>query len=70
MTSFDLRVSAIQFAVVVALVTAGAIGCMVLLDPRAQAFWGARFSELGTAARLLADGIAQAVETLPYPGKP
>ena len=30
---------------------------IVLLDPRAQAFWGAKFSDLGTAARALANNV-------------
>ncbi len=63
MSPFAFRDSLVQLAVVVVLVGAGSLGLMVLLDPRAQAFWGARFGELGTAVRLLADA-------LPYPGKP
>ena len=63
MSSFALRAPLIQFALVVTLAAAGALGIMVLLDPRAQAFWGTRFNEFGTAVRLL-------VDALPYPGKP
>ncbi len=63
MSSFAFRDSLLQLAVVVVLVGAGSLGVMVLLDPRAQAFWGARSNELGTAIRLFADA-------LPYPGKP
>jgi hypothetical protein len=36
-----------------AVVAALAVGLLVLLDPRAQAFWGAKFSDLGTGARAL-----------------
>jgi preprotein translocase subunit SecG len=50
---FSFRDSAITFAFMVAVVAALAVGVLVLLDPRSQAFWGAKFSDLGTAARAL-----------------
>jgi hypothetical protein len=50
---FSFRDSAITFAFMTAVVAALAVGLLVLLDPRAQAFWGAKFSDLGTAARAL-----------------
>jgi len=50
---FSFRDSAITFAFATAVVAALAVGLLVLLDPRAQAFWGAKFSDLGTAARAL-----------------
>jgi hypothetical protein len=50
---FSFRDSAITFAFMTAVAAALAVGLLVLLDPRAQAFWGARFSDLGTGARAL-----------------
>jgi len=50
---FSFRDSAITFAFMTAVVAVLAVGLLVLLDPRAQAFWGAKFSDLGTAARAL-----------------
>ncbi len=40
------RASVISFVVTSVLATAAAIGLFVLLDPRAQAFWGSRAGEL------------------------
>lgn len=45
------RGSVISFVVTTAVATAAAMGLFVLLDPRAQAFWAARISELITALR-------------------
>ena len=45
------RSSVISFAVTTVLATAAATGLFVLLDPRAQAFWGSRIQELITAVR-------------------
>jgi hypothetical protein len=50
---FSFRDSSITFAFMTAVVAALAVGLLVLLDPRAQAFWGAKFSDLGTATRAL-----------------
>jgi hypothetical protein len=50
---FSFRDSSITFAFTTAVVAALAVGLLVLLDPRAQAFWGAKFSDLGTATRAL-----------------
>jgi hypothetical protein len=47
------RASVISFVVTSALATAGATGLFVLLDPRAQAFWGSRLSDLVNALRAL-----------------
>jgi hypothetical protein len=47
------RSSVLSFVVTAAVVTAGAVGLFVLLDPRAQAFWGSRFSDLVNAVRAL-----------------
>jgi hypothetical protein len=41
-------------AVVVAVVLASTV-LLVLLDPRSQAWWGDRFSEVGTFVRQLVD---------------
>ena len=49
----SFRDSAITFAFMTALVAVLAVGLLVLLDPRSQTFWGAKFSDLGTAARAL-----------------
>lgn len=50
---FSFRDSSITFAFMTVVVAGLAVGLLVLLDPRAQAFWGAKFSDLGTAARAL-----------------
>jgi hypothetical protein len=47
----SFRDSAITFAFMTAIVAGLAVGLLVLLDPRSQAFWGAKFSDLGAAAR-------------------
>ena len=41
----------------VALVLFLSTALLVLLDPRSQAWWGDRFSELGTFVRALADAF-------------
>jgi hypothetical protein len=43
----------ISFIGTSALATAASMGLFVLLDPRAQAFWGARFTDLANAIRSL-----------------
>jgi len=50
---FSFRDSSITFAFMTVAAAALAVGLLVLLDPRAQAFWGAKFSDLGTGARAL-----------------
>jgi hypothetical protein len=50
---FSFRDSSITFAFMTAVVAALAVMLLVLLDPRAQAFWGAKFSDLGAATRSL-----------------
>ena len=47
----DPRGSALSFVVTCAIATVSATGLFVLLDPRTQAFWAARFDELGTAVQ-------------------
>ena len=45
------RASVISFVVTSALATAASIGLFVLLDPRAQAFWSGRFTDLVNLVR-------------------
>ena len=51
----SFRDSAITFAFMTGVVVVLAVGLLVLLDPRSQAFWGAKFSDLGTLTRALVD---------------
>jgi hypothetical protein len=45
------RSSVLSFVVTAAVATAAAMGLLVLLDPRAQAFWVARIQEFIAAVR-------------------
>lgn len=47
----ELRASALSFVATCAIATAAATGLFVLLDPRAQSFWAARFGELVAAVQ-------------------
>ena len=47
------RASLLSFVATSALATGAAVGLFVLLDPRAQAFWGGRLGELFAAVRAL-----------------
>ncbi|HEV2010210.1 MAG TPA: hypothetical protein VGS17_04195 [Candidatus Limnocylindria bacterium] len=49
----SFRDSAITFAFMTAVVAVLAVGLLVLLDPRSQAFWGAKASDVGAAVRAL-----------------
>jgi len=53
----SFRDSAITFAFTTALVAVLAVGLLILLDPRAQTFWGAKFSDFGTAVRAVVDQL-------------
>jgi len=53
----SFRDSAVTFGAMVGAVAVVAVGALVMLDPRAQAFWGAKLSDLGTIARALADQL-------------
>jgi hypothetical protein len=53
----SFRDSAITFAFMTAVVAVLAVGLLVLLDPRSQAFWGTKFSDLGTATRAVIDQL-------------
>lgn len=50
------RRSAIGFAIMTGAVTLAAMGLFVLMDPRAQAFWGARIGDAINAVRGLFPG--------------
>lgn len=45
------RASVLSFVATCVLATSAATGLFVLLDPRAQAFWAARFEEFVTAVQ-------------------
>jgi hypothetical protein len=45
------RASVISFVVTSAVATGASIGLFVLLDPKAQAFWGGRFTDLVNLVR-------------------
>jgi hypothetical protein len=51
------RWNVLAFVAMIVLVLFATTALLVLLDPRSQAWWGDRFSELGTFARALADAI-------------
>jgi len=55
--AISFRDSAITFLVMTAVVALLAVGVLVLLDPRSQAFWGAKFSDLGGAARAVTNQL-------------
>lgn len=45
------RASVISFVLTTLIATAAAVGLFVLLDPRAQAFWGSRLGEMFAGIR-------------------
>lgn len=51
------RWNVLAFVAMVALVLFITTALLVLLDPRSQAWWGDRFSELGTFVRALVDAV-------------
>ena len=53
----SFRDSAITFAFATGIVALLAVGLLVLLDPRSQAFWGAKLSDLGSAARAFTNSL-------------
>ena len=53
----SFRDSTVTFGFMTGLVAVLAVALLVLLDPRAQAFWGTKLSDLGTLARALADQL-------------
>lgn len=53
----SFRDAAITFGAMTGAVTVLAVGVLILLDPRAQAFWGTKFSDLGTIARAVVNQL-------------
>lgn len=53
----SFRGSAIAFGLMTLGVVVLAVAVLVLLDPRAQLFWGAKFSDLGSGARAVLQAI-------------
>lgn len=53
----SFRESTISFAFMTAIVAVLAVGILILLDPRAQAFWGAKLNDLLSAARAAAEQL-------------
>jgi len=53
----SFRDSAITFGFTTALVAVLAVGLLILLDPRSEGFWGAKFSDLGAGVRSLVDSL-------------
>jgi hypothetical protein len=51
------RWNVLAFLAITALVLVASIALLVLLDPRSQAWWGDRLSEIGTFVRSLLDTI-------------
>jgi len=49
----SFRGSTIAFALMTVTIVVAAMALLILLDPRAQAYWGSRLSDLGTAVRQL-----------------
>ena len=55
--TISFRDSAITFGAMIGAVAVLAVVLLVLLDPRAQAFWGTKLSDLGTMARAAVNQI-------------
>lgn len=53
----SFRDSAITFAFMTAVVAVLAVGLLVVLDPRSQAFWAVKFSDLGTSVRAVINSL-------------
>ena len=53
----SFRDSAITFLAMTGSVAVLAVVVLILLDLRAQAFWGAKFSDLGTIVRTFVDQL-------------
>jgi len=51
------RWNVLAFAAMLALVLIASTSLLVLLDPRSQAWWGDRFSEIGTFFRAIVDAL-------------
>ena len=53
----SFRDNAITFGAMTGAVTVLAVGVLILLDPRAQAFWGTKLSDLGTIVRAVVNQL-------------
>jgi len=53
----SFRDSAISFGAMAGAVVVLAVSALILLDPRSQAFWGTKLSELGTIVRALVNQL-------------
>ena len=53
----SFRDAAITFGAMTGAVTVLAVGALILLDPRAQAFWGTKLSDLGTIVRAVVNQL-------------
>jgi hypothetical protein len=53
----SFRDSAITFGFTTVLVAVLAVGLLIMLDPRSEGFWGAKFSDLGAGVRALVDSL-------------
>ena len=53
----SFRDSAISFGAMAGAVVVLAVSALILLDPRSQAFWGLKFSGLGTAVRAVVNQL-------------
>lgn len=51
------RWNVLAFVAIVVLVLFASTALLVLLDPRSQAWWGDRFSEIGTFVRSVIDAV-------------
>ena len=53
----SFRDSALTFGAMTGTVAVLAVGALILLDPRSQAFWGTKLSDLGTIVRALVNQL-------------
>lgn len=53
----SFRDSTISFAFMAAIVAVLAVGILILLDPRAQLFWGQKLNDLWAATRAAVSGL-------------
>ena len=53
----SFRDTAITFGAMTGAVAVLAVGALILFDPRAQSFWGAKLSDLGTLARVVVNQL-------------
>ncbi|MBM4420786.1 MAG: hypothetical protein FJ034_04220 [Chloroflexi bacterium] len=53
----SFQANVLTFALVTVLAGAGAVGLIVLMDPRSQTYWGVQFDALGTTVRAFIDAL-------------